>query len=322
MFREKKNNPWDNKKQLKKGYSGFSLFMMGFSILAFTILLSAMLSSEYKNSAALYVGFPLIIGLTFGFIFKRSNMSVAASSAMTLTILLVISMIFFKEGFICIIMAAPILYSVLALITVPIDYFLKARAKGKKGTKLHTGAIVVVLAALSLEGTHPVVTFDRHNVVESSKVIAFSIEDIREKMAEEPVFSKAAPLLSRIFPKPVISEGTGIEVGSVRKFHFIYNKWLYFNAHEGDVICEVVESKPDYIKFSVIKDESYLGNYLSWHSGEIFLEKEDDGNTKVTSKIAFTRKLDPIWYFGPMQTYMVGVAAEILIDNLATPNKG
>ncbi len=35
--------------------------------------------------------------------------------------------------------------------------------------------------------------------------------------------------------------------------------------------------------------------------------------------MAFERRLDPYWYFGPLERFGVSKAAEALIDNVATP---
>jgi hypothetical protein len=43
--------------------------------------------------------------------------------------------------------------------------------------------------------------------------------------------------------------------------------------------------------------------------------------TRVNWTIHYQRRLDPAWYFGPAERAAVGVAADYLIDALATPRK-
>jgi hypothetical protein len=38
--------------------------------------------------------------------------------------------------------------------------------------------------------------------------------------------------------------------------------------------------------------------------------------TSVTLTVHFTRGLDPSWYFGPVESAMVGAAADYLLDAL------
>ena len=111
---------------------------------------------------------------------------------------------------------------------------------------------------------------------------------------------------------PSTSEGSGLAVGDVRKLHFIYNKWIFFNAHKGDTVFEVVEVKDNYVRFDLVKDDSYLGNYLSWQTSEVLLEPLTKTTTKVTWKLSYERKLDPIWYFGPLQHYAATLTAKTL----------
>ena len=41
--------------------------------------------------------------------------------------------------------------------------------------------------------------------------------------------------------------------------------------------------------------------------------------TKVTWTLRYDRGLDPSWYFGPWERYAAGLAADYLIDSVATP---
>jgi hypothetical protein len=45
----------------------------------------------------------------------------------------------------------------------------------------------------------------------------------------------------------------------------------------------------------------------------------DAATTSVTWTIRYRRDLDPAWYFGPMERFIVKRAADYLIDSVATP---
>ena len=45
----------------------------------------------------------------------------------------------------------------------------------------------------------------------------------------------------------------------------------------------------------------------------------DARHTEVVWSLHYRRDLDPAWYFGPWERYGVGLAADYLIQNLATP---
>ena len=180
--------------------------------------------------------------------------------------------------------------------------------------------ISVLLAVAALEGTHDVTTFERYNEVEYSRVVEASIDDIRQHIATNNMkLENERPVFLRLFPLPEAVVGQGIAVGDERTLHFVYNKWFYFNAHEGDTVFRVTKSDANHISFSIPHDDSYLSHYLTWQSADIMFEPLGDNKTKVTWKLAYERKLDPIWYFGPLQRYAASLTAETLIDNVADP---
>jgi len=199
------------------------------------------------------------------------------------------------------------------------DHYRNKKEKGENASKLEVAVVSVVLSLASLEGTHEAFTFDRYNEVSYTKIIESPIEEVRDKLSETPKFEKPRPFFSRLFPLPKKVEGAGLKVGDERKLHFVYNKWFYFNAHEGDTIFKVVESTPNKITFSIPHDDSYLSNYLTWKSSEVELEELGGNKTKVTWKLAYERKIDPAWYFGNLQKYTASLTAQTLIDNVADP---
>lgn len=270
-----------------------------------------------NDSAALYVGLPVLLALAMSLTPKSK--SVTGTTMKVLTIALLLSAPVLQEGFICIIMATPIFYGIAALIAKPIDKHRKKKAEGDNSANLQVAAISVFMAVAALEGTHESLTFDRYNQVEHSRIVHADIESVREYLAKTPTFDKPRPIFTRLYPLPKSVEGSGLEVGDQRKLHFVYNKWLYFNAHKGDTIFRITESNDNYIRFDVPHDDSYLSNYLSWQSSEVFLEKAGENATKVTWRLSYKRKIDPIWYFGPLQYYTANLTAETLIDNVADP---
>ncbi len=268
--------------------------------------------NDLDSSAALYIGLPLLMALGMSLTPKaKSAMGIVMK---TLTIAILLSAVVFAEGFICILFAAPILYGVAAAVAYTVGRYHR-----QKSSKLETALLSTVLLLLSFEGTHEILSFNRQNQVEYSKVINSDVDGVKQQLAMTPSFDKTRSLFIRIFPLPSTSEGSGLAVGDVRKLHFIYNKWIFFNAHKGDTVFEVTEVKDNYVRFDLVKDDSYLGHYLAWQTSEVLLEPLTKNTTKVTWKLSYERKLDPIWYFGPLQHYAATLTAKTLIDNVANP---
>jgi hypothetical protein len=70
--------------------------------------------------------------------------------------------------------------------------------------------------------------------------------------------------------------------------------------------------------FAPVGDDSYLIHWLTWRSAEVRW-RAVPGGTEVRWTLWYRRRLDPAWYFGPLERYGVGVTAGYLIDALATP---
>lgn len=265
------------------------------------------------NSAALYVGLPFMLALGMCFIPKAKTRVGSTLKGITIAILLAFPVL--NEGVICMLMAAPILYGVGILTAWSHDRY----EKKEKGGKIQLALVTTVLALASFEGVHEVTTFPRENSVEYSRIIDAPIEAIRETMAATPQISETRPFYMHLFPLPVKTSGSGLEVGDERKLDYVYKKWIWTHEKRGSTVFRVVESKDDYIRFEIPYDKSYLSSYLVWQSSEVLLKPINDNQTQVTWRLSYTRKLDPVWYFGPMQHHYVIQTAKALIDNVADP---
>lgn len=263
------------------------------------------------DSAALYVGLPLFFALAISLTAKAKT--TVGATMKGLSIALFLSAPVFKEGFICILFASPILFIVAALVASLADLIKK---KIDARSKVRLSAVVTVLMVASLEGTpYELYTFSDRYSVSYTTTVNKSVADIRANI-ENPGFSHSTrPLLLRVFPFPAKLSGHGLHVGAEHKVDFVYKKWIVTNVHEGSTVFRVVESSDRLIRFDIPHDTSYLSNYLTWNSSAILIEPIADGETRVTWTLDFTRDLDPAWYFGPLQTYAAWLTAKVLVGN-------
>lgn len=266
------------------------------------------------DSAALYIGLPLILALGLSLTPKTKSAMGATMKGMTIALLL--SAVIFLEGALCILFAAPIFYAVGAIIAYPID---RARKRKIKNSTLQTAMITSIVALLSLEGTTDLTTMARTNEVTIFKVLNASIGDVRTQMAKTPILDDVKPIFLTVFPYPARLSGDGLNIGDERQAKFVAYKHIFWTKVEGELVLKISQSTDTNIKFNVIKDNSYLSHYLKWTSSEVTLESIDENHTKVTWKLSYDRLLDPAWYFSPLQRYAVSLAAGELIDDLATP---
>jgi hypothetical protein len=86
--------------------------------------------------------------------------------------------------------------------------------------------------------------------------------------------------------------------------------------HEGRMLLEITEVNDTRIKSRFLSDTSYISKYLRLKTIEILLKKIDERQTRVTFKVDFERKLDPYWYFAPVERFGVSKTAEFLISEV------
>lgn len=271
-------------------------------------------SRELFDSAALYVGLPFLLALGMCLLPKAKSRVGATFKGITIAILLAFPVL--QEGVICMLMAAPLLYIIGLLTAWSHDRY----EKKEKGSTIQLAMVTSVLALASFEGVHEASSFPRENSVQYSRIIDAPIEAVREKLAKTPQIEEARPFYMHIFPLPIKASGDGLEVGDERRLDYLYKKWIWTNEKSGSTVFRVAESRDHYIRFDIPYDKSYLASYLTWRSSEVFLKPVGDDQTKVTWRLAYARKLDPIWYFGPMQHHYVTQTAQTLVDNVADPN--
>lgn len=271
-------------------------------------------SNGMHNSAALYVGLPLLLALGLSLTPKAKSAVGATMKGITIALLLAAPV--FKEGYICILFSAPIFYLIGYTAAVPID---AARNK-KKGKNVAQAALVsTVLALMALEGSSERMSFPRHHEISVTKVVSAPVDDIRSALRSAPEFGTDKPFFLRIFPYPVSVTGEGLDVGDERRARFVAYKHIFWNKVEGDAVFRVVAADERRIRFEAQEDTSYVGYYVGWKTSEVVLKPLDESRTQVTWTLSFHRKYDPYWYFGTLQKYAVRLVAEELIDHAATP---
>ena len=299
------------KPQPKPGQQQFALVVV-FSVAVAGLFISFLTKNGLNGSAALYVGLPLM--LAYIFLIADKPKSATGSILKGTTIALLLSAPILQEGYICILIAAPIFYIVGAVVGLAVDYSRK-----HKHGRLQSTPVAVVMILFSLEGTHEVLTFNRDYTVRAEKIIAATPQAIKAQLALPMQFTGDTPWFLRVFPLPVWNTNEGTEPGDRRQMHFVYYKHFITSAKVGDLVFEVTEHSDNHITSNAIHDDSYLNTYLQWQSSTVQWKAIDNKHTKVVWEIRFQRKLDPAWYFAPLERYAATLAASTLIDSAATP---
>jgi hypothetical protein len=260
-------------------------------------------SFELGHTSLVFIGIPALLAWIVA---AAAPPKTAFGSVMrTTTLALLISWIFLGEAFICVLMAAPIFYLVGACIA-----FFKEQRDGP-GRSL----TAIFLLPLALEGTHPTLSVPREREVIVDGVVAAQVADVRARLAAPPPFERELPLFFRLgFPTPNEPRGGGLDVGDRWVIPFAHG-----GHHPGELILSVKESAPHRVRFVAVSDDSYITHWLWWREAIVELAPAGDGRTHVRWTLRYGRRLDPSWYFDPLEKYGVTLAAEYLLATLTTP---
>ena len=292
------------------------LIIIAILLSAFTgIVIGYLRKRGLDGTALLYIGVPTIIGLAFA-TSSSSSKSAVGSTLKAITFIILISGPLLQEGFICMIIAAPIFYIVGALAAWPFDNYRKKKVREQDASRLNMFILPALLLTMSMEGVTDYTTFDRHNTIERTQVIGKSVAEIKSKLAQNRSVPSPDSLFANFFPRPDVFHSQGLAEGDKHWIDVSYVKWIYWYEKKGSAIFEVTENKPGYIKFKLKSDNSYIHSYLDWGDVTVLFKPVTNNSTRVTWKINFTRKLDPAWYVQPMQRYSVGVLADTLTASL------
>jgi hypothetical protein len=260
-----------------------------------------------QQTAALFVGIPALLAIVV--VFAVSPRSATGVACKAVTVGLLISVLFLGEGFLCVLMSAPIFYGVAVAIAVVID-----RYRGP-----HQRSATTLMSCVLLLAWIPV---DRNESVSVTKIVQVSPEAVERALLESPRFDRKLPRYLRAgFPRPIatrIDETPEKKVWLIR-FRGGETRINGTEPREGDLVLEMEEARPGMIRWRAVSDSSHMTHFLWWRESVVTWEPVTANTTKVTWTLKYERGLDPAFYFGPWERYAADLAADYLIDSVATP---
>ena len=268
-----------------------------------------------EQTAMFYVGIPALIAVTV-VLTARPRSAVGLTLAVT-TVALALAGPLLDEGVVCLIMAAPLIYGVAALIAWIVTALTTPRWT-------HHGLVVLpLLAAALLEGVAGVSYLPRESAASATVLVEAIPEEYASALAAPPAYGPFdAVLLKTVpFPHPVSATGSGLEVGDRRVVRFNDRKSLGLGAEPTprSMTLRVAESDIDTdagrVFFEVTAD-STLSRWMDLQSATVAWHRVGD-RTETTWTLDWARTYDPSWYFGPLQQHTTGLAAGYLADTFA-----
>ncbi len=257
--------------------------------------------SGRADSAALFVGVPLALAVAL--VLAPPAKSLHGLTFRLVTFGLLLTSAFLHEGAACVLMAAPLVYGVAHLIAAIAQY-------ARRSVQHRSALLVIPLLVLAgTEGAVPGLRAMPEQTVTAERVVAAAPADLERRLADGPEFAGVEkPRLLRIsgYPVPTGASGAGLEVG---------DRWTFAMAG-GPIVTEVVEREPGRVVFRTVSDSSKTQRWLSWRESVLTWRAEGDG-TRLRVETSFVRRLDPSWYFGPIEAAMVGAGIQHFADALA-----
>jgi hypothetical protein len=274
------------------------------------------LYGQLDQTAALFIGLPALIAIVV--VFAVSPRSATGVACKAVTVGLLVSMLGLWEGMLCVAMSAPLFYLVAVIVARLIEM---ARDRRSSGAWISCVAVLGVLP-LSLEGVTHRTSLERREMVRETRVVTASSAAVAQAIFEAPRFDRTLPVYLRAgFPRPI---ATAIESRSTRRRWIVALRGgeMKINGMEprtGDLVLELVETKPGFVRWRAVSDDSHMTHFLHWEESTVEWEPVGADATRVTWTLRYRRGLDPSWYFGPWERYAARLAAGYLIDAVATP---
>lgn len=275
-----------------------------------------------QQSAALFVGLPAVLAIAA--VFSPTPRSATGVACKAVTIGLLVSLIFLGEGMLCIAMSAPLFYLVAVIVGISTDR-LRNRTN-HPGRTLTSCVALLALVPMSLEGVTQSMSFNRNMSVAESQIVHASSGAVAQAIHEAPRFDRALPYFLRAgFPRPTSSVIVGHPLSGVADSLWIIRMRggeMRFNGMEpraGDLVLALEEARPGLVRWRALSDDSHMTHFLDWRSAQVEWQPIDSQTTRVTWTLRYHRRLDPAWYFGPMEEYAARLAARYLIESVATP---
>jgi len=253
-----------------------------------------------EQTSLLFVGIPSLITLLIVRYTKKPK-SAYGIMFLTITIFLLISGIFLGEGFICILMMAPIFYGVSAIL---VAIYLLFNKKDKDKTY---SFIIFPIIILLLNPSDYINEVEVHSI----KTLKEVNEDVTlSKLNSEPDFLQDLPLFFKAgFPTPIGIEGKGIAVGDIRKIEFEST-----TKGVGVLVLEIKEKTEKSIVFKINSDKTHINHWLTYKEIKVELI-EAEGKKKISWTTDFICDLGPSWYFEGFEKYAISLMNEHLINS-------
>ncbi|GAA1302094.1 hypothetical protein Psi02_48970 [Planotetraspora silvatica] len=266
-------------------------------LFAALLLYRVLHAGHLEQTVLFYVGIPAVIALTVALTARPKSATGLIMSVITIGLALAGPLL--NEGIVCLLMAAPIFYFIGFLIGGVLDWVARGRRRE------HALVAIPLLLGLALQGGSSAPPLEE---VSATRVAAPGA-DIGVALTRTPVFRPFDSLfLEAGFPRPLASDGEGLQIGDTRKITFTPRRPLGIGAppEPRSMTLRVSALASGRVVFAVVEDTT-LARWLDLREAEFRWQGE-----RLEVTLRYRRTFGPGWYFGPLQRYALSEAAGYL----------
>lgn len=295
-------------------------FLWMLVILAGAVLVvRAILDSEFRGSALLYVSVPFGVSVALHALAPHARETGWGrrywNHLRDATIVFLGVSVLLMEGFICVLFFLPIYY-----VGVSVAFGALALLNKGGGARVQTALpLLLVGLAFGMEGVVPAATSERAETVVVTRTFDASPDEVWANIAVPPELATERHWFLRVFPLPDRVDAPRIVAGDTHVFGFTYRRWLVTNAHRGEMHVRIDEADGRRLRTTVTRNDSYLAHYLDISGTAFELSDLPGGQTELTLTVRYERKLDPAWYFVPLQRFAIEKSAGYFADTMIDP---
>lgn len=164
----------------------------------------------------------------------------------------------------------------------------------RKTGRVSASILPIIALLLSLEGVHAATTIDRENKATYKTIVNDSIANLKANMTRPIGYDQPRHWFISIFPAPVKVKAGSLAPGDVHHMRFIYKKWFFTNAHEGQLNLRIDAVGDDFVATTITENTSYLASYMAIDGTRVQFADLGGGRTEISLTVFYKRRLDPV----------------------------
>lgn len=303
---------------LPKSLNHRNIYLLSIAVVS-TMATRVMVASPYRDTSLFYIAMPFLISLAIYWTATKPEEKTFARQTfgrhmLEAAIIFLLIAVFMFEGFICVLFSTPIYFAVAS--TGYVTSYSISGAGHWNRNRVKASILPVIVAILSLEGVSAATTLDRENWVTYATIVDLSIDDLKANMAKPITFDQPRQWFISLFPSPVSVEAGSLNAGDIHNIRFVYKRWFFTNIQTGDMRLRIESVDDDTVETTIVENNSYLASYMTIEGTRVQFEELRPGRTKISLTLFYRRKLDPVWYFGPLQRFAMSESARYLVETV------